>query len=352
MYHGGIRMKKKNIINLIKYYSEENDAGFRSEAYEVAKEFDEAGDFQLAEYIMALLSNANTFVPQMSENPSGFFEKVAVGNEPLPLPECIQQDIIGIVNAVSKNRGINKFLFQGAPGTGKTETVKQISRILERELYAVDFSAIIDSKLGQTQKNIVALFKEINNFIRPDKVLILFDEIDSIALDRTNSNDLREMGRATSSILKELDRVDERIVLIATTNLFEFFDKALLRRFDSIIDFNRYSQEDLLEIAEALMNNFLNKFKCTGRNIRLFRKVIGLLTPIPYPGDLKNIIRTAVAFSNPADEFDYLKRLYSAVSGESSVDLKKLQSQGFTLREIELLTGISKSQASRDLKED
>ena len=39
-------MKKKNIINLIKYYSEENDAGFRTEAYEIASDFDKSGDYQ------------------------------------------------------------------------------------------------------------------------------------------------------------------------------------------------------------------------------------------------------------------------------------------------------------------
>ena len=48
-------MKKKNIINLIKYYSEKNDIGFRSEAYEIAKDFDESGDYQLSEYIMACI---------------------------------------------------------------------------------------------------------------------------------------------------------------------------------------------------------------------------------------------------------------------------------------------------------
>lgn len=345
-------MKKKNIINLIKYHSEENDAGFRSEAYEVAKEFDANGDYQLAEYIMALLSNANTFVPQINENESEFFEKVSDTNAPLPLPDAIEQDIIGLVNAVGRNVGINKFLFQGAPGTGKTETVKQVARILGRELYLVNFSAIVESKLGQTAKNIVSLFKEINGFSHPEKVVIMFDEIDSIALDRTNSNDLREMGRATSAVLKELDRIDERIVLIATTNLYDRFDKALIRRFDSVIDFNRYSREDLLEISEILLNNFLNKFKGEGRNVRLFRKIICLLDPIPYPGDLKNLIRTAVAFSNPNEEFDYLKRLYYTVCGEKSINLKKLQEQGFTLREIELFTGVSKSQVSRDLKED
>lgn len=64
----------------------------------------------------------------------------------------------------------------------------------------VDFSALIDSKLGQTQKNLTELFKEINQFMQPEKVLVLFDEIDAIALDRTNANDLREMGRVTSTL--------------------------------------------------------------------------------------------------------------------------------------------------------
>ena len=39
--------------------------------------------------------------------------------------------------------------------------------------------------------------------------LVLFDEIDVIALDRINSNDVREMGRVTSTILRELDRLTD-----------------------------------------------------------------------------------------------------------------------------------------------
>lgn len=115
-------MKKKNVLNLIKYFSEKNDTGFRNEAYEIARDFDESGDYQLAEYIMALLSNANTFVPQLNENETGFLEKVNLTNDPLPIPEVIQQDVMGIINAINHKVGINKFLFEGMPGTGKTET--------------------------------------------------------------------------------------------------------------------------------------------------------------------------------------------------------------------------------------
>ena len=344
-------MKKKSVISLIKYYTEKNDVGFRSEAYEIAKDFDASGDYQLAEYIMSLLSNANTFVPQVSENVSPFFEKIEANTDMLLLPDEITGDLIGIVNAIDHHIGINKFLFQGAPGTGKTEAVKQLARILNREIFMVDFSSVIDSKLGQTQKNLSMLFKEINQFAQPDKVIVLFDEIDALALDRTNQNDLREMGRATSTMLKEFDRMNEDVVLIATTNLYQYFDRALIRRFDSVIDFNRYSQEDLLSIAEQMLDRYLDKLKLANRDIRLFRKIMKLMSKLPYPGELKNLIRTSVAFSNPKDGMDYFRRLYYAVCNEKPDDLKKLQSQKFTVREMEILVGRSKSSVARDLKE-
>ncbi len=97
-----------------------------------------------------------------------------------------------------------------------------------------------------------------------NKIVILFDEIDVIALDRINSNDVREMGRVTSTILRELDRVtdlNKEIVIIATTNLYSNFDKALSRRFDAVINFNRYSKEDLIEVAEYYFSSFIKILK-------------------------------------------------------------------------------------------
>ena len=300
---------------------------------------------------MSLLSTANTFVPQSEEFESLFFKKVEPNVEPLPLPEAITEDIRGIINAVNHHIGINKFLFEGAPGTGKTESVKQIARLLDRQLFMIEFSELIDSKMGQTAKNVVTVFNEINRLAHPSKILILFDEIDAIALDRVNSNDLREMGRVTSTILKELDKLNEEVVLIATTNLYENFDRALTRRFDSVINFNRYEEEDLVEIAEIILNSLLKKFKDAGRDMKLFKKIIRNMNEIPNPGELKNMIRVSLAFSDPTNEFDYLKRLLKyTVKNPSNIELKELQNMGFTVREIEVLTGISKSQVSRELK--
>jgi len=346
-------MKKKNVLNLIKYYVEKNDPAFRNEAYEIARYFDSTNENTLSEYIMALLSDVNTFSPQMNEDNMPSFRKVNIDGTALPLPNEIMNDIAGMINAINHKAGVNKYLFEGAPGTGKTETAKQVARILERELFIVDFETVVDSRLGQTAKNIADLFKEINGLKDPNKVIILFDEIDSIAIDRINSNDLREMGRATSAILKGIDALNQSVVLIATTNLFESFDKALIRRFDAVINFNRYSREDLLDISLTIMDGLLNQFKFAESNRKILRKIIGLLETIPYPGDLRNLLKTSIAFSNPDSKFDYLRRLFIAIEKNHAIDdLKKMQELGFTMREIEILTGISKSQASRELKEE
>ena len=345
-------MKLRNIINLIKYHYERNENGFKNEVYEIATDLDKNGKDQISRYLMSLNLNIGTFVPQSQENTSDFLEKIKFDNESLWLPDCIANDLLGIANAVSHKVGINKFIFTGKPGTGKTEASKQLARILNRELYSVDFNALIDSKLGETPKNISKLFEEINNFSNPENAIILFDEIDMLAIDRTNSNDIREMGRATSTLLKELDGVGDNVVIIATTNLYERFDKALKRRFEFAVNFDRYSKSDIVIVAENILNTSLAKFEIKSKEKKLINKIFYLIEDKYTPGELKNVIRTAVAFSNMDDENDYLRRLYVAITKHNIEDINSLSKEGFTTREIEILTNIPKSTISRNLNKN
>ncbi|MCI8993726.1 MAG: AAA family ATPase [Eubacterium sp.] len=347
-------MKKQTILNLIKYHVEKNENAFRNEAVSIAKYFDAIGDDQLAEYIMGLIAESNLYVPQASDFESEFLKQIDIREmQPLNLPVAISNDIKGIINAVNHNIGINKFLLEGLPGSGKTEAAKHIARLLDRTLYCVDFEHLIDSKLGQTNKNIASVFTEINMIPYSNKVVILFDEIDVIALDRINRNDVREMGRVTSTILRELDRLtdlNKEIVIIATTNLYSNFDKALIRRFDAVINFSRYSKEDLLEVAEYYYVSFIKNFKGVSKDTRLLKKILRLSPDLPYPGELKNIIKTSLAFSDANIEYDYLRRLYNSLVGNlEETDIEQLHVQGFTVREIERLKGESKSTVSRKL---
>ena len=351
-------MKKQNVLNLIKYHVEKNETSFRNEAINIARYFDSIGDDQLAEYIMGLIAESNMYTPQSSDFESKFLKQIDTRiMDPLNLPTEISEDVKGIINAVNHNIGINKFLFEGFPGSGKTEAAKHVARLLDRTLFYVDFDNLIDSKLGQTNKNISLVFNEINMIPQANKVVILFDEIDVIALDRINSNDIREMGRVTSTILRELDRLtdlNKEIVIIATTNLYSNFDKALIRRFDAVINFNRYSKEDLIEVAEFYFSSFVKNFKGVSKDLRLFRKILTVAPELPYPGELKNIIKTSLAFSDVNLEHDYLRRLYNNLIGElDKTDITQLYENGFTVREIEKLKGESKSSVSRKLnKED
>ena len=54
-------MNKKNVINLIRAHVEKNEKSFKEAAYNIADELDVKGDNELAEYIMALLSDLNIF---------------------------------------------------------------------------------------------------------------------------------------------------------------------------------------------------------------------------------------------------------------------------------------------------
>lgn len=349
-------MKKQNVLNLVKYHVEKNESSFRNEAILIAKSFDSVGDHQLAEYIMSLVSESNLYSPQDSDYEGCYLKKIDLKNlNSLNLPDSIADDIKGVINAINHNIGINKFLFEGLPGTGKTEAVKHVARLLERSLYYVDFDNLIDSKLGQTNKNIANLFDDLYKLPYPEKTVVLFDEIDVIALDRINQNDVREMGRVTSTVLRELDRVTELnrdLIIISTTNLYKNFDKALLRRFDAIINFNRYNREDLIEISLQYFNYYSKNFKNISRDTRLIRKILNLANKLPYPSDLKNLMKTSLAFSDVNNSYDYLKRMYNSFINElDDVTIEELYCQGFTVREIEKLTGESKSNVSRKLKD-
>lgn len=343
-------MKKQNLVNLVKYHVENNNEAFISEVAEIAKNFDNTGDNAIAQYLMELISCANFYVPQYSFKNLKYLKKIEYSSKPLILPNIIEEDIIGITRAIANNAGLTKFLFYGEPGSGKTESAYQIARLLNRNILTVDFEQLVDSRLGETAKNVALLFDEINH-IAYDKVLIIFDEIDSIVLDRINKNDLREMGRVTSLFLKELDKLNEKIIIIATTNLYENFDKALIRRFDATVSFDRYSKKDLIEIADSLLIANLKKANNLKQDLRLFNKILNKENKVPYPGDLKQIIKTAIAFSDNSNKYDYLRKIYMSFNGnQNQIDIQKLSRDGYTTREIEILSRIPKSSVSRKLK--
>ena len=147
-------------------------------------------------------------------------------------------------------------LFYGAPGVGKTETVLQLARKTGRDIIQVNVEQIKSMWVGESEKNIKALFDSYRNLVemQPLAPILLFNEADAVIGTR-----LKGAERATDKmenslqniILQEMERIDG--ILIATTNLAQNFDKAFERRFLYKVKFNAPSIQTRRHIWQSIM---------------------------------------------------------------------------------------------------
>jgi hypothetical protein len=133
---------------------------------------------------------------------------------------------------ITSARGITA-LFAGTPGTGKTMVAGVLARELGLELYRVDLSKISSKWIGETEKNLAALFDAAED----GQVLLLFDEADSLFAKRTevkNSTD-RHANMQVNYLLQRLDTFEG--VAILTSNFGTSIDPAFKRRLTYRITF-------------------------------------------------------------------------------------------------------------------
>ena len=133
-------------------------------------------------------------------------------------------------------------LFHGGPGTGKTETVYQLARLTGRSIMTVDVPSIKSKWVGDSEKNIKALFDRYRSLVqRAEKApILLFNEADAIiGIRKAGAEDAVDKMENTiqNIILQEMETLDG--IMIATTNLTENLDSAFERRFLYKIRFDK-----------------------------------------------------------------------------------------------------------------
>jgi SpoVK/Ycf46/Vps4 family AAA+-type ATPase len=142
-------------------------------------------------------------------------------------------DRIWNLSSIQPQQGRCILNFYGPPGTGKTRAALGIALRLGKPLYQVDYSAVISKYLGDTAKHIKAAFQAA----REQDAVLFFDEADSLLSKRVSTGESRStsINQNRNCLMQELDRFDG--VVIVTTNLFENYDPALLRRIQRHIKF-------------------------------------------------------------------------------------------------------------------
>ena len=147
-------------------------------------------------------------------------------------------------------------LFYGGPGTGKTETVYQLARQTGRDIMVVEVPRIKSKWVGDSEKNIKALFDRYRELVKRTKLapILLFNEADAIIGKRKSEAEsaVDKMENSIQNIiLQEMENLDG--IMIATTNLQQNLDSAFERRFLYKIKFEKPSVEARSNIWQSMI---------------------------------------------------------------------------------------------------
>ncbi|HJY75502.1 MAG TPA: ATP-binding protein [Burkholderiales bacterium] len=126
-------------------------------------------------------------------------------------------------------------LFAGPSGTGKSLAAEVIAGTLGRRLYRVDLGMLVSKYIGETEKNLNALFDAAEG----REMVLLFDEADSLFGRRGDVREARDRyaNMEVSHLLARVER--HRGPCILTTNLRQHLDPAFARRFQAVVEFPR-----------------------------------------------------------------------------------------------------------------
>jgi hypothetical protein len=143
-------------------------------------------------------------------------------------------------------------LFYGPPGTGKTLTASLIGKRHGLPVYRVDLSRLISKWIGETEKNLAALFDQAED----RNWILFFDEADALFGKRTEARSANDRA-ANHQIAYLLQRLESYSGLaILATNQTAHLDEAFARRFQAAI---RFPMPDAASRTRLWRDNFTGR---------------------------------------------------------------------------------------------
>ncbi|AKU79829.1 ATP-binding protein [Spiroplasma turonicum] len=221
----------KDIIDLVLLTNSE-DAILKLKEY--AKHLRSEGKYNDSEYIFNILGSKETVKSSTFNSDCEqllILEDLFLENE---IYNKNNKDITKFVNIILdkvklRQLGYLKVIIYGMPGTGKTTFVKDLAKLTNRKLYSISAGKLVSSLIGQTQKNMDLLFKDIANNYK--KSIFIIDEFDSVIGSRDEIMN-KEYHRMIGSFNLMLDKLLPETIIFAITNRLDMIDSATLRRFN------------------------------------------------------------------------------------------------------------------------
>lgn len=179
-------------------------------------------------------------------------------------------DFISLINRsdelVDKNINVYRtMLLYGPPGTGKNQTARYIAVKTNLPLITVRIDGLVSSYLGNTSKNIRALF----DFVKQTPCILFLDEFDAIAKMRDDEHELGELKRVVNTLLQNIDNIKGSVPILAATNHQHLLDPAVWRRFDYKLKFELPGEEQ----RYSLIQKFLVDIETEDEVLKLMTKM-------------------------------------------------------------------------------
>lgn len=146
----------------------------------------------------------------------------------------------------------NRLLLSGPPGNGKTSLAEAIASELMLPFYVVRYEGVISSFLGETAARIDHAF----DFARTRRCVLFFDEMDTIAKERSDEHETGEIKRVVSTLLLQIDRLPSHVIFVGATNHGELLDRAAWRRFQVRAQLKPPSRMQATDYLEKLAARF------------------------------------------------------------------------------------------------
>ena len=140
-------------------------------------------------------------------------------------------------------------LFAGPSGTGKTFAASVIAGRLGWNLYRVDLGRLVSKYIGETEKNLNALFEAADG----QRMILQFDEADSLFGKRGEVREARDRyaNMEVSHLLARIEAHNGACIL--TSNLRKHLDPAFARRFQIVVEFPRPDVEVRTQLWKKLL---------------------------------------------------------------------------------------------------
>lgn len=174
----------------------------------------------------------------------------------------------------------NAFLFDGAPGTGKTMLAQAVAAEAGVALVSLKMTSIEDKYVGESAKSLRAAFTLCAKLKR---VVLFIDEIDGAFGRSRNVIDSQHDYGLKTTMLQLFDEFP-KVPVICATNHVSVLDPALVRRFGRQFTFPKPDEPGRRQILEKLLH---------GESIVQIPSKVPRATDGWTPAGLKRLVETA-----------------------------------------------------------